>query len=434
MPSFKYVASDSQGHRSEGLIDAPSVNEAARLLAARGLRVSQVLVAPTPAQPQASASQQPVRSSSQGPVPRTTAAPVSPVPVTANPVRRTKRGSAKDVFFIFTQLASYAQSGVNPVQAAGNLSQKMAHPGYAASLQEVSALAREGGRMSDVFARYPDLYPPHVAGTVRVGEESGALPEALRRVAEQAHQAHRMGKLIRWLGFLALAVVLVTPLGFAFARAGAASWDVQEVSGGTVSGFSSLGAELGRVAGWLLPLTLGILILGWGINRLWMSLPNQRRRHRAALWIPTLGKRSKAESAAALGWALSHLARGGTSPKSSWSVAASAVPNLILRDELEEIGASMSDRTKLSEALARTRLLPEEFGFVVETGETTGVVSGSLADVARMAEQELRDADLKSRMRLGCWMALVVGIGSAIMFGILYGVFYRELIPKILGE
>ena len=428
MPSFRYIASDQRGQAAEGYVDAASLTEAAKLVAARGLRVSQVVAAAPPARQTAAAPASPKLA--PAPAPPTAA----PAQAGHHPLVRTRRGSDKSLFFIFSQLAAYARSGVNPMQAAADLSSRIRHPGYAQALGDLAGMAREGGRMSDVFARYPDLFPPHVAGTVRTGEEAGALPESLERVARQADASHKLGRLVRWLGVLALMVVLMTPLGIAAAKGGVASWDMQELTGGQAPGFQNFLAEVGKVFVWLLPVCAGLFLVAWLLRLSWMSLSNQERRHSALLRIPTIGKRAKVESVAAFGWALAALARTGMSPRMSWDTAASAVPNLEVRRRLEEVGIRMGHGTKLSDALAATNLLPEEYGMVVETGEMTGGISAALQDANRMTEQELASLETRARARMGCWMLLILGIGSAIMFGILYGVFYRELIPKILGE
>ncbi|HWA82187.1 MAG TPA: type II secretion system F family protein, partial [Fimbriimonadaceae bacterium] len=181
MPTFEYTAIDRQGNSVQGQVQANNRDEAALSLTRTGLLVSRLAQSnasmpaqapartPAPVTPSIQQSQTgrllpgapPVLNASAGGV-ATKAALKTPIQAAQKKsVIRTKRGTDKDLYFLFSQLQSYARSGVNPVESLTNLSQTCPKEDYRKALAEAADAAKEGRPISDVFERYVDLFPPH---------------------------------------------------------------------------------------------------------------------------------------------------------------------------------------------------------------------------------------------------------------------------------
>ncbi|HWA82249.1 MAG TPA: type II secretion system F family protein, partial [Fimbriimonadaceae bacterium] len=145
-------------------------------------------------------------------------------------------------------------------------------------------------------------------------------------------------------------------------------------------------------------------------------------------------KRARAESLSVFAWTMGMLSRVGLSPKQVWDLSMATVPNLEMRRRFNETGGQMTEQTKLSEAMSMSRQMPEEYAPIVQTGEVTGDVPGALLRASQTQLEEFKAGDNASKLRVGCWMVLLMGVGSAILIMMYYGGFMGPLMKKILGD
>ncbi len=456
MPSFEYSAIDRQGNSVQGQVQANTRDEAALSLTQTGLLVSRLAqVGGTPLQQQARVQQPsqiqqgPAAAPPQGgqvfssPPPVVTKAPkqtvtpsarsVAPATRTHTAVRqvRTKAGTDKDLYFVFSQLQSYARSGINPVEAYTNVASHCRRADYGKALNEAADAAKEGRPLSDVFERYVDLFPPHVVGMVRAAEQGGFFPEAYDLITDQAHASHKMRIWFRWLLGIAIMVGICLPITGLMVRAALVDWDIQEKNGGNAPPWGTLFASIGRELVWPSGPIILILVIGtWLFARYWQSMPNRERRHQMALIVPSVNKRARAESLSVFAWTMGNLAKVGMPPRTIWELSAATIPNLAVRHQLEQTSQRMSEQTKLSEAMQMSRQVPDEYAPIVQTGEVTGDVPGALIRASQSQLEEFKAGDQGVKGRIGCWILLLLFLGSAIMFGIFYG----SIIGKFVGQ
>ncbi len=436
MPSYRYVASDASGTRREGTIEAESRDEAATLLSGGGLRVLGLIESSGRGTVQAGGDAPVAANPRLVPLAATDRGRVAAIQRGADVgARRTRWGTDRERSILFTQVASYLRSGINPAESFARIGQNWRRPGFSLSFEAVSRAATEGARVSDVLERFPYLYPPHVVGLFRAGEQSGFLPEACDVIAKQAEDSARFRRLFGWIAFLAVSGILGAAPAILAVRSSLESIRQQDAAGGQLPGLATLmrafGSQVAGPPGWI---SLGVLVSGFILLRWFLGMPMRRARHRAILLLPTMGKRARFEAMALFAWAVSMLSRAALAPKSALLGAAAAMPNLHLAAEMERVGAAMSDRDKLSEALRDSRLVPPEFAPLVATGEVTGDVPGQVQLVARSARDEFESVDRFAKRRVGCWVALLFALGFLFSAWLLYGVFYPNLMDSILSE
>lgn len=435
MPFYQYQATDKQGNQIQGTVQAGSLDEANRALALQGFKITGLRDQNAIAAPSVQSAAPPRTTTFERPG---TFAPIRVNTPTARPLgepRKTKYSQDKDIYFIFSQLSAFFKAGVNPAQAFTEIANKQPRQDIKESLLFVASRVGEGSGIANILSLYPYLYPPHVVGAIRAGEVGGYLPEAAENISAQADSSRKMRRLMVWLGLCAVGIPPAIPIGQAMLNSAEKSWDAQEASGGTApiaatlwQGFvREITGQLGQI--WLLALVLFVIFLF-----VWQSMPVRRLRHRLALMVPTIGKRSKAESFAAFTWNLSNLSKAAVPPRDAFNLATQTVPNQRIRQALEEQGSQMTDKTKLSEALHGTKMLPFELSAMVQTGELTGDVAGQLLNGAKAQQQEFESQNNYTKMRVGCWIALLATcIAPAAVFW-LYRDFMLGLMKRIMGE
>lgn len=407
MPFFRYRAMDRQGQFRQGTIQAGSPNEARDALVRSGLNVVELQgqgaaaapqAAPTQGQaqpqarPQARPQAQPqaqTRAQTQAPQPRIAQPQTGMPPETI----KTRFGTDKATFLLFSQLARFINSGIAPHRALQELAMQSRRADYRESLERMVAATAEGKSISSVMERYPYLYPPDVVGTTRAGEMGGFLPEARQVVANQAETSHRLKRQMVYYALVLLILIVTYPFTVAVIDGSLASMAIQDKAGGTLPPVATLTKAIKAAMWHILPwaaLCYGLLYVAL---RVWHSMPLRGLRHRTVLMVPVLAGRAKAESLARFGWILSMVSRGGASPQQAFSLAARSVPNLEMARRLTEEADTMSTSDRLSAALGRTGMLPPEYGAVVQNGELAGDVPGAVMNMAQASEAEFNGRD-----------------------------------------
>lgn len=435
MPFFQYQATDKQGNAIQGTVQAGSLDEANRALSLQGFKVTGLRDPNMMAAPSLQNAAPPRTTTFERPG---TYAPIRVNTPTARPLgepRKTKYSQDKDIYFIFSQLSAFFKAGVNPAQAFTEIANKQPRQDIKESLLFVASRVGEGSGIADILSLYPYLYPPHVIGAIRAGEVGGYLPEAAENISAQADASRKMRRLMVWLGVCAAGIPPAIPIGQALFNGVLKSWDAQEASGGQAPIAGTLWGEfLKQLTGplgitWLIALSLFVVLMF-----VWQSMPVRQLRHRLALLVPTVGKRNRAESFAAFTWNLSNLSKAAVPPREAFRLATQTVPNMRIREALGEQGSQMTDKTKLSEALHGTKMLPYELGAMVQTGELTGDVAGQLLNGARAQQQEFESQSNSTKMRVGCWVVMLGTCVAPLVVMWLYRDFMLGLINKITGE
>lgn len=412
MAFFRYEFTDARGQALEGTVQADTFAEAEALLKLRGYQNVRF------------------HDPSAAPVPVAVAAP--PIVRTPSPnVIRTKKGVDKDRFFLFSQIAQQLKAGIAPAQAFTTLAGVTHQESYRASLHDLAQAATNGRPLSNTLERYPDLYPPHVAGMVRAGETGGFLPEAFAELSHQAGEAHKFKRFHWFVWYLLPRALAVMPVLFAFREAIILSW--RRNSAGAPN--AGIGDVLREKLIWPYgPVFLAIagilLLLRWWLG----SLPMREFRHRLALKLPVYGARARNESVAIFSWTLSRLGRAGLPPHRTWPLAAAAVPNIEMSRRLSEVGRSLHDGSRLSEAIFNAGVFPQQYAPIIATGEMVGDVTGALDQLEVVSRGDYDESTGKARFtstRLGCAFMMAV---SGLVLIVLLKTWYGDLITEVLKD
>ncbi|MBI5706021.1 MAG: type II secretion system F family protein [Armatimonadetes bacterium] len=421
MPTFRYLAQDNAGTRLDGEIEASSLRDAQLRLRQRGLNPLSVASSATVAAP-------PARRSVPPPAIRAQLDSVAGQAVQPVQTVKTKFGSDKDRFFIFTQLGSHLKAGINPAKAFENLLTHGTPAHFHEALQQAARSGVEGGSVAGVLRRYPYLFPDHVVALYGAGEQGGFLPEACEAIAAQAEQARKFGRPFVWLSWLTIMALVSAPLGFWVVQSGMDAMRLQDQQGGTLPGMQTYRAALLAELKWPIgPAMLAMLILGTVFILWWRSLRVTALRHRLTARLPLSGKRGWHEGMALFAWTLSHLMKAALAPRTALLSAADAIPNHSVREEIRQIGAAMGDNTALSAAFRGSAKMPPEFLALMQTGEMVGDMPGQLLIVSRSCSEAQQEVETLSKWRIGLWAILLIALGFVFVAWLLYGYMYPQL-------
>jgi type IV pilus assembly protein PilC len=334
-------------------------------------------------------------------------APVTPFPRPAPPLRISDRGgvSSKDLLLFFQQMAPLVKSGMTVYTALDNLAKRTRNKALSDVAHEMAEAARKGGRITDVMARYPRIFPEHVVGTIRAGELGGFMEIVLGEVAinyEQNIALYRGSwQWKAWVLQAGLALALSLPLF------------------GSVLNSLDMGANLRLYVMrelFILPIFGVLCLLGVCVVR-YIQQPHMRRwRDTISLKIPASGDLQRQAALSAFVRMLRKLYNAGIAPIHAWEAAMNTADNSVIRDKLALSYAHMQRGESLANAFAETGLFADNVEQIVVTGELSGEVVESLDQAAQIYQDRVQDAHDRARnaMKMAARVAFLLLTGITV--------------------
>lgn len=378
---FRYRAATEEGRMVEGELEAAS--EATALGELRRQRLFPVELAPV--QPRS---------------PRT---------------MRPRAGRGGSGALLARTLATLLGAGVTLDRALGFAATQESGAGTGEAAARVRDRVRGGETLAAALAAEPRGFGPVWVAMATAGEESGALDEAMARLADHLDEQVEMRAQLRsaliypalmaatsLLGTLVLLVWVVPRFAI-----------MLEEMGGTLPLSTRLlvgGSELAARSWWIV---LPALLLAAAAARAWAAAPaNRLRLHAWRLAWPLVGDLERKYAAARLARVVGMLLASGRPLLPALRVARGAVPNAAIAAGVDAAAERVRQGERLSRALAGT--LPPLATELIAAGEESGRLDELCLRVADGYDAEVRRA-LRTAVAL-VEPALILVFGAVVGF------------------
>ncbi len=309
---------------------------------------------------------------------------------------------ARDMMHFFRQFSTLVQSGISIFGAVEDLANRTPNQNLAHTAKEMADASRHGGRISDVMAGYPRIFPVHITATVRAGELGGFMEIVLSEIAQNYEQQIALYK-GAWVP-KALAVQAYFTL-----------FMVQPL-------FSSLFHSMNFAANMKLyleltflrnmPIAVGLLLLlKWG-SKLVQEPKYRSRLDALALKLPPYGDLQRQFGLASFLRMLRRLYHAGVPPIQAWEGAMNAASNSAIRERLQSAYGLMQQGASLPDAFAATGLFADHIENLIITGQQAGQVVEMLDRSTDYYQEQVEKSAGKSRRAM-----LELGILALLVFG-----------------
>ncbi len=412
MPFMRFEAQDPSGKIVAGTLQAASVNELQSVLARQNLNLISLegkrvgTPAPSPIR------QQPAP---PGPQPQTANRPLPTKQVQDPPCMAMGR-----YFLLFSRWADLSRAGVGQSSVLNTLAGGSV--GAASGMfREMAGEVGNGSMLADSMELRPRYFAPNVASTIRVGEISGTVPEAMMAVAETAKRAWAFALFQYGYALLVVPGLIVASmsgwaLGLASKEATRAHFTetVKQAANETPSEFGK------RVLFEKLHDHWGLFIGGFivagvyvAVYLLFMTPMFRQLRHRLGLWVPFALPRARSEAVERVSWALGALLKAGLSPAAAIFNALGTIPNLHLRHKALSALGNIREDEALTSILPRLGLLERQQIDMIHVGEQVGTPDRSLEQIVDMERiqygSRTRIAQIANYIGLSLGLACIVG-------------------------
>lgn len=320
------------------------------------------------------------------------------------------------------ELLALLGAGLPLLEAFETLGEKEHVPAIRRLIDGLGARLRAGQSLSQALGDFPQAFPPLFVASIHASEQSGAIPDALRRFIAYQEQVDAVRKKVASamiypsLLLAAGSLVIVFLMGYVVPRFSRIYADrIMELPW-----LSRVLLEWGRLIddnGWtvLIALTLALGAL-WHLARRpgsenWLATLLRR--------IPAFGEHLRLYQLTRLYRTLGMLLRGGI----PISAALGLVPGLLaadLRQGLDDAAEQIREGQPLSQALTRNGLSTTVAARLLRVGERTGQMHEMLDNIANFHEDEIaRRVDMFTRT-IEPVLMMVIGLAIGAIVILMY--------------
>jgi type II secretory pathway component PulF len=316
-------------------------------------------------------------------------------PALRNVLNRKRKPKMQELATFTQQLANLLKAGM-PLTVALNsmsyLKSKGISPDVAKQLKQD---VMEGKGLSDAMAKQPVIFSNLYINMVKAGEQSGALEDVLRRMADHFNRfAEVQAKFKSALIYPTFVLLVGVGIGVFFMTVMLPNF-LKLFDGFKVPlplatrmliGFSDLMKHW-----WWLILAV-IATLSMLFYRFATTEHGKRRIDHWKISLPVFGNVMRLNIFGQFARTLATLLQNGVPVLTALEITEQIISNRIVKEAIAQTRKEVTDGKTIAQPLARSKIFPQLMVDLVKIGEETGNVPGSLSNVADTYENELNIA------------------------------------------
>jgi len=395
LAAYEYLALDSKGQNTRGVIEADTARAARGLLRDRGLNPVEL-----------------------NEVTEKARAPSGGVTLGLGG----NRLRSKQLVVLTEQLSTLVHAGLPIDEALSALSDETDDAALKRIVAALRARVLEGRTLADAFREFPDSFPELFPATTAAGEQTGRLGEALGRLAEYTQNRDSLQRdLIAALAYplllLVVALAVVTGLMTSVVPKIVAVFDnIQAELPWLTRVLIMISNVLTDYGFWLLGGLIVVVICVIGALR---QEAVRARLDTVLLRAPLIGKLLRAADTARAARTLAVLIGSGVPVLDALRLAAPTLNRLPLREGMKRAAVRVREGATLARGLTEARVFPAVALRLVGSGEKSGRLPEMLDAAADHLARDVRQAMAVTNAILSPVLILIVG---AIVLGIVLAI------------
>ncbi|MHC1766848.1 MAG: type II secretion system F family protein [Verrucomicrobiia bacterium] len=340
---------------------------------------------------------------------------------------RQRRPKLQELATFTQQLSNLLHSGM-PLTVALNSMTHLESKGISAAVsRQLKQDVMEGRSLSDAMARQPIVFSDLYINMVRAGEQSGALGEVLKRLADHYERfAEVQQKFVSSLIYPAVvACVGVGIIGFFMTYMLPKFMSIFEGMQVQLPAATQMLVTLSHLFSgywWLMLLVLLALIVIF--KRYQSSDGGKRAIDSWKMRAPVVGRVVKLNLFGQFSRTLATLLQNGVPVLTALKITEEVIPNRILKEAISKTREEVTDGKTIAQPLARSKIFPQLMIDLIKIGEETGDVPGALQSLADTYDNELSIALRVMTNLIEPAMIIVMAIGVGfLLFSVLSAMF-----------
>ena len=302
------------------------------------------------------------------------------------------RIASREFLFFNQEFSALLRAGLPILTSLDILIERRKNLVFKKALSNIRERVKSGESLSDAFLAQGELFPKLYAASLASGERSGELPNVLKRYIAYtrsilAIQKKVVGALVYPAILVCVSIVIVVIMIFK-----------------VIPTFAGLFQELGTELPWMTELLVKgstflqsmwqpivvLVVGGFAAFIFWKRSPRGRVGFdRLKMRLPLVGGVIRDYAQNRFTRTLSTLLAGGIPLVTSLELAARAVGNYVLEQQLMAVTVKVREGQPLWESLERTGYISEMAVEMVKVGESTGSLVEMLDNASEFSEEEI---------------------------------------------
>ncbi len=305
---------------------------------------------------------------------------------------RQRKPKLQELATFTQQLANLLHSGM-PLTVALNSMGHLETKGIPASIsKELKQEVMEGRSLSDAMGRQPVVFSNLYVNMVRAGEQSGALVEVLRRLADHFERFSQVqSKFTSALIYPAFVLGIGVIIMFVFMTKMLPTFmtifqgmNIQlPLATRVLIGISDL------FSGYWWAMLGGIFLIWLAFHRFQSTEQGKWKLDQWKMSAPVVGKAVRLNLFGQFARTLSTLLENGVPVLTALQISEQIIPNRIIKEAIAKTREEVTDGKTIAQPLARSKIFPQLMVDLLKIGEETGNVPGALRNIADTYENEL---------------------------------------------
>ena len=306
--------------------------------------------------------------------------------------KRMRKPKLQEVATYTQQLANLLNSGM-PLTVALNSMTHLESKGIPADISRgLKQEVMEGHSLSDAMAKQKIIFSDLYINMVRAGEQSGALVDVLRRLADHFNRFAEVQAKFK--------SALIYPAVVSTVGIGIVIFFMTFMLPRFLTIFEGLKVPLPLATRILVNIShifsaywwvmILLAITAWVLFKRFKSTPEgQRKIDGWKLNAPVLGKVFKLNIFGQFARVLSTLLINGVPVLTALKITEEIMPNIVIKEALAKTRTAVTDGKTIAQPLAQSKIFPQLMIDLLKIGEETGDVPGALKNLADTYENEL---------------------------------------------
>jgi len=306
--------------------------------------------------------------------------------------QRKRRPKLRELATFTQQLANLLNSGM-PLTVALNSMTHLESKGIPSEVsRQLKQDVMEGKSLSDAMARQNHVFSDMYINMIRAGEQSGALVDVLRRLADHyerfAEVQSKFTSAMVYPAFVATVGVVIIVFFMAYMLPKFMSiFDGMQVALPWSTLMLKHTSEWFAAYWWALVLVA--IAAGVLFSRFKASPAGRRKVDQWKMALPVFGRVVRLNLFGQFARTLSTLLRNGVPVLTALKITEEIVPNVIVKEAIAQTREDVTDGKTIAQPLARAGIFPQLMIDLLKIGEETGDVPGALGNLADTYEGEL---------------------------------------------
>ena len=327
-------------------------------------------------------------------------------------MRRRRGRSAGEVIAFVREMGTLLAAGIPLLTALGTLERQHSRQ-FKTVIQKLSDQVAAGSGLGEAMSHAPEYFDELCVNIVKVGENTGSLETALKRLADFKEKAHRlrsqvttalMYPMVVCLIGLAVSIFLMTyVVPNLMATLEQAGNELPALTRGVKAMSDFLLAYW-----WALLMGIGAAVIGANL-----LLRGERVRHLAdglVLKLPLLGDLIRKENVSRLAVVMAALLRSGLEFIEAIQITRRTLTNRVFRDALDEYETAVAAGRDVSAPLEESGVFGPMVVQMLAVGQQAGQLEDMLEQLAAAYDQEVATASARLTALLEPFLIVVLAV------------------------